>query len=152
MLDNESTRNLFLAVAAESGTFYDIADLMGVSRSSVTRALASNPEFKAIYEAVLYAASEGLLERLREIPFQLGIDPQRARVQIEALRTYLELRWPSRYGKRLDVTVRHADMRGAMDRARARIEARAISATVIGPVDANSGPVMAGIVDEMNGA
>ncbi len=68
---------------------------------------------------MLYDASAQLLERLREIPFSEG-DAGRARIQVDALQRYLELRWPQRYGKRMEVTVRHADMRGALDRAKQR--------------------------------
>jgi len=64
-----------------------------------------------------------VLEELKSVPW-VENDAARARVKIEALRSYLELRWPHLYGKRLDITVKSLDMREALELARQRAAVR----------------------------
>lgn len=149
-------RALILSMAAESATQAEIADVMGVSISTVVRALVHDPAFGAQYESTLFQASVQIVEQLRQIPFNESTSFQRARIQVDALARYLELRWPSRYGKRLDVTVKSADMRGALDRARQRADDSRVLPAELAPqgsslptVAAGSGPVELAAADTL---
>ena len=120
-----------LEMASESSTQLEIAESLGIAPRTLARILAEDKQFRDLYDSTLYQASSQLLEKLREIPWD-EIDAQRARVKIDALARYLELRWPHRYGKRIDVTVRTIDMRSALERARARRDASVVSVVPAG--------------------
>lgn len=128
---DSSFRDLALALAGESATQQDIADVLGVSPSTVARALAIDPQFQQLYDETLYKASVQLLEKLRTIP-DLERDVSRARLKCDALSRYLELRWPERYGKRIEHTHKFADLGGALARGKARAEALRHGITVDG--------------------
>lgn len=119
-----------LDMAANSNTQREVAESLGIAPRTLARILAEDQGFRDTYDAALYQASSQLLEKLREVPWT-EVDAQRARVKIEALSRYLELRWPHRYGKRLDVTVRAVDMRGALARARDRARPPAIEGVAV---------------------
>ncbi len=44
------------------------------------------------------------------------------RLQIESIIKWLELRFPSNYGKRMELTVKTVDLTSALDEARKRLE------------------------------
>lgn len=109
-----------LEAAREGKTYKDIAEMLGMSRTSLLNLRSQDPAFKQMLEDAMFDGSTMVVEELRDVPY-VEECPQRARVKIEALCRYLELRWPHRYGKRLDVTVRTLDMRSALDKARERV-------------------------------
>ena len=123
-----------LEMAAESSTQVEIAEALHIAPRTLARIMAEDKPFRELYDSTLYQASSQLLEKLRDIPW-VEQDAQRARVKIDALARYLELRWPHRYGKRIDVTVRTIDMRSALERARARRDASVVSVVPAGEAE-----------------
>lgn len=96
-----------------------VATELGISPNTLRHLRRTDPEFREELERAAFEGSTALLDEMRETPY-LEPDPRRARVKIDALRSYLELRWPDRFGKRLDVTVRTIDLGDAIAKARQR--------------------------------
>ena len=137
--------------AVTGATYRHIAELLGISRTELFNIRQADPAFRDALETAMFDGSTMVVEELREVP-QNEPCPIRARVKIEALRLYLELRWPHRYGKQLNVTVKTLDMSDALAKARARIsqpiemqQVNAARSTDSQSVDAAYVPVMAGI-------
>jgi transposase len=114
--------------AADGATHRQIAERTGVSVDSINRMKQRFPDFRNQLEQAMYDASVLDVEQLKEIPLNAAADPARARVQIEALSRYLELRWPNRYGKRVNMNVKTVDLTEAIKRARQR-QAQVIDST-----------------------
>ncbi len=100
-------------------TIKQIADDIGISPNTIYLLRARYPAFRDELDKAAYDGSSAVLEELRHIPFDEE-NPARARVKVDALCRYLELRWPERFGKRLDVTVKTLDLGDALSKARAR--------------------------------
>lgn len=100
-------------------TLQQVADYIGIGRTTLMYLRRRYPAFKNELELATLEGSTALLEQIRDIPFSEA-NPHRARVKIEGLCKYLELRWPERFGKRLDVTVKTLDMNDALAQARVR--------------------------------
>lgn len=96
-----------------------IAAESGISVKTIQKLKVQYPAFREKLERAAFEGSVIIMEQMRDTPWD-ELDPQRARVKIEALCRYLELRWPERYGKRLDVTVKTLDIGDALSKARAR--------------------------------
>ena len=110
---------------ASSGKIYkEIAKELKISPNTLRNICLDDAKFKSEIEQAMESASIMVLEDIKQVPYK-EMDAARARVKIEALRTYLELRWPGLYGKRIDVTIRTLDMRQALDMARQRVKDRA---------------------------
>ena len=103
----------------EGKTFKQVADSIGISPSNLYYLRRKNPAFAEELDKAAFDGSTAILDELRNIPFEEE-DAARARVKIDAIAKYLELRWPHRYGKRLDVTVKTLDLGDALNKARAR--------------------------------
>lgn len=97
----------------------EVCERIGISINALARLRRKFPAFREALERAAYDGSTAILEQLRNIPWD-EVDSQRARVKLEALSRYLELRWPERYGKRLDVTMKTIDIGDALTKARAR--------------------------------
>ncbi len=112
-------RTKALELARSGDGYKTIADKLGIAVDTLQALRLMDDNFERMLERAMFQASPLILDELKEVP-NTERDAAMARVRIEALRTYLELRWPERYGKRLDVTVRTLDMRGALESARKR--------------------------------
>ena len=97
----------------------EVCERIGISNNSLARLRRKFPTFREALERAAYDGSTAILEQLRNTPWDEQ-DPGRARVKIDALSRYLELRWPERYGKRLDVTMKTLDIGDALSKARER--------------------------------
>lgn len=113
--------------AQDGKTQMEIAEELGIDRKTIANLRFADPAFRDELERVMYDASSTVVEDIRQVPY-IELDPQRARVKLDALSRYLELRWPRRYGKRMDITVRSLDMGKALADARAR-QAQVIDST-----------------------
>jgi len=116
-LDPVETRAVELAYAGASRRV--IAEELGVGLSTLQRRIRTRPDFAAALESAAEEHSTIVLERIRDVP-NTATDSARGRMTIEALRTYLELRWPARYGRHVTMDVRHLDMTQAITAARQR--------------------------------
>lgn len=106
---------------AETGATYQaIADGLGISIHELNAIRRANPAFRQMLADAMLEGSEHILEAMLKVPDTESKDPAWVRVKIEAMRLYLEMRWPDRYGKRMQVTVRHLDMSQALAKARER--------------------------------
>lgn len=114
--DIQETASVLLA---EGKTLQQVADYIGIAFNTLTHLRRKYPAFRDELERAAFEGSTAILEQMRDIPFN---EPEaaRARVKIDALCRYLELRWPSRFGKRVDVTVKTLDMGDALAKARER--------------------------------
>lgn len=112
-----------LEKAEDGATYGEICKALKIGPRTLRHICREDERFRQQLEQAMEAASTMVLEELKNVPFS-ETDAAMARVKIEALRTYLELRWPHLYGKRLDITVRTLDMRQALDMARQRAAAR----------------------------
>lgn len=97
----------------------EVCERIGISINSLARLRRKFPAFREALERAAFDGSTAILEQLRNIPWDEP-DSHRARVKLDALARYLELRWPERYGKRLDVTMKTIDIGDALDKARSR--------------------------------
>jgi len=103
----------------EGKSLRDCAAACGMAMNTLARLRIDYPDLREEQERAAFEGSTTLLEDMRDTPFT-ETDPARARVKIDALCRYLEMRWPERFGKRLDVTVKTLDLGSALNRARQR--------------------------------
>ena len=115
----DEQRQAAIESAHAGETFKDIAEKLGIGRGTLLMIRRRDPEFAKQLDDAMFDGSTSILEDLKEVPY-IEPDPARARVKLEALRSYLELRWPSRYGKQVNVNLKVLDMRSAIDKARQR--------------------------------
>ena len=118
-----------LAMASECKTQKEIATELAISVSTLQRVLRADDSFRTTYETVLYDASSLLLEELTTIP-RTEIDSRRARVICDNIERYLRLRYPKRFGPRIDVTVTTVNLAAAIAAGQARAAAARVVATV----------------------
>lgn len=104
---------------ADGKSLQQAADYIGVTRTTLMYLRRKYPALREELERATFEGTVAILEEIRDTPFREN-NPHRARVKIEAMCKYLELRWPERFGKRLDVTVKTIDMQDALSQARAR--------------------------------
>lgn len=100
-------------------TLQQVADTIGISRSALAIIRRKYPDFAEELDRASFDGAMFILEEIRQTP-DLVDCPQRARVKIDALCRYLELRWPHRFGKRLEIEVKHLDMGSALAAAEQR--------------------------------
>ena len=112
-----------LDLAETGSTHKAICTQLGISINTLRGILRDDAGFAMLFRQAMEAGSTIVLEELKEIPYSEP-DAQRARVKIDALRYYLELRWPHLYGKRMELTIKTLDMRQALDLAQARVKSR----------------------------
>lgn len=110
----------FIAGARAGLTLTEIMEQTGVSADKLTNLRRVDPPFAEQLEQEQLDASRLAVEEIKLVPYREP-DPRVARVKIDALAKYLELRWPDRYGKRVNMTVQHLDLRGALAEARERV-------------------------------
>lgn len=108
-----------IELAHQGETFRDIAAALKITPGTLLKRRREDPVFMRMMDEAMLDGSAMILEELRSIPYTEA-HPGRARVKIDALRAYLELRWPSRYGKQVNVNLKVLDMRSAIDKARER--------------------------------
>ena len=112
-------RDTALDMAHQGDTFKEIAEKLGITPGTLLRRRREDPTFARMLDDAMLDGSAMVLEQIKTVPFTEE-NAQRARVQIDALCRYLELRWPSRYGKQVNVNLKVLDMRSAIDKARQR--------------------------------
>jgi hypothetical protein len=110
-----------IELADTGATYADMARTLRIGISTLIKLRRKDADFRDQLEHAMQAASHIVLDDIKKIPWEES-SAQMAKVKIDALRTYLELRWPQLYGKRIDVTVRTLDMRQALDLARERVK------------------------------
>ena len=142
----EDIRETAAELLTEGKTLKDVADSIGISPSNLFYLRRKFPAFAEELDRAAFDGSTAILEELRNIPFEEE-DAARARVKIDAIARYLELRWPHRYGKRLDVTVKTLDMKDALEKARARA-GMTIESTAYAVLDTDKESVSGSDVDE----
>ncbi len=115
----EQIKETAAELLATGVTLRQIEKDTGVSRSLIYKLRRQIPEFAAYLDQASYDGTIAVLEELKETPY-LEENPHRARVKIDALRQYLELRWPERFGKRMEVRIKTIDIGNALEKARTR--------------------------------
>lgn len=135
----------------EGLTLQEVCERIGISINALARLRRTQPLFREALERAAYDGSGAILEQLRNIPWDEQ-DSGRARVKLDALSRYLELRWPERYGKRLDVTMKTIDMGDALAKARERA-ANTIESTayVVDATDTTSVAALPGTLADLIG-
>lgn len=114
------TKRFLVDRVAAGDTRRKIAELMDVSVDTVHAMIARDDALRVEVERAEEKAASIVLDEIRAIPTRDDISAHRARVNIEAYRTYLELRFPSRYGKSINLNVKTLDMNKALEQARER--------------------------------
>lgn len=125
--ERERLGQTLVDMLSDGATIGECAEAIGVPTSTISRLRAKYPDFSQVLDSAAFDGSVHLLEKLLQTP-ELEACPQRARVKIDAIRTYLEMRWPSRYGKRHNVEVTTIDLTPSIERARQRAQ-RVIEST-----------------------
>lgn len=106
-------------MAAEGMTLHQIADAIGISQRTLARIRRKYPEIAQALDVAAFDGALWVLDRMRDTP-ETEPDAQRARVKIDALCRWLELRWPHRFGKRLEIEHKGLDMGSALERSEQR--------------------------------
>ena len=101
---------------ADGKTIAEIAAHIGIDAPTIRWLKRNYPSFNQALDQAAADGSVAVLEQMKCIPWEEP-NAHLARVKIEALCKYLEMRWPDRYGKRLDVTVKTLDLGPALERA-----------------------------------
>ena len=113
---------------AQGLTQRQVADKIGISKDHLCRLRRKYPAFRAATDIAAKEGSIAILEKIREVAEDTltgKVDATHARISMEGLAKYLELRWPEKYGKRtVDLNVKTIDMGDALSKARARAQAR----------------------------
>lgn len=104
---------------SDGASLQQVADAMGIDRMLISRLRTQYPEFAQALDSAAFEGSIHILEEIREAPYQ-ELDPARARVIIDALRVYLEMRWPQRYGKKMEITHKTVDIGDLLEKSRRR--------------------------------
>lgn len=110
---------LALQLAAEAKSRKEICQDIGISSQALQQMCRELPGFRDALETAMSDASQLVLEQIKELPW-IEPDIQLARLKIDALTRYLELRWPQQYGKRINLAVTTMDLTGALADARKR--------------------------------
>ena len=113
-------------IAATGVSYKQLCKQLHIDPALMRLIRAEDTDFDNKLSAAMESASILAVDEIRDIPYSED-NPHRARVKIDALRTYLELRWPRLYGKKLDITIQTLDMRQALDLARERAANRALT-------------------------
>ena len=120
--------------AAKGWSYARMAIAIGVAPAAFVRYRQQYPDFAAEIDALLESSADGLLDAIREryINQGEGFDPACARVSLDALKLYLEKRFPKRYGAQVQVRVDHTvDIGPVLARARARLMGQVIDGKVL---------------------
>ena len=153
------SKEKMLDAAADGKTLEGIAQAAGIDKRTLFDFRRANPEFAARLEETLLDGAFVLLDKLRAelienlsistvnvtmlntdearkvAPSDLGltrIDPALARIKLEAMKFYLEKRWPKIFGAKIDVNIKQTiDIRGAIARAKERVVSQVIEGQVI---------------------
>ena len=115
----ERVEETVAAFLSEGNTLTEAADAVGVPRTTLAALRRKFPDFAHALDQASFDGAVFILEELKQTPYS-EIDVQRARVKIDALQRYLELRWPERFGKRMEVRIKTIDIGNALEKARTR--------------------------------
>lgn len=108
---------------AQGLSFDAIAAKIGISPTTIYNMRRQYPAFRMAVERAMEDGATAILEKVKEVvhdPLLDKMDPARARARMDAARTYLEMRWPEKFGKRLEMTVKTLDLGDALSKARER--------------------------------
>lgn len=100
-----------LEAVADGERYSVILEEVGISYASMRHWRAESPERRAQWDEARRESASALIQRLLDtIHNAAGLDPARARVQLDTLKFLIEKLDPDRYGQRTRVDVRHIDM------------------------------------------